>query len=551
MTALQTSQAPLMIRLPDGRIIPASGGALADVAPPTPAAAVMDDTGALSAHPMMAAGDGGALVPAAAKSAQIIDMAKHRGGAAAGPGVPVPRQPDAIVDQNQPSGGDLLNLIKGISAATGKLNAAPAGTGEANGGGDFIGAGSTPPAIPPSAPAIPPPSQPDASTAAPAASEPGFLDRMKSFLGIGDTAAPPPAPAAAAVPAPAIATGPMPSPQVQGALTNAAPAVAAPTGAIPAPAAAAAPGTGGFFDQMIDHGDPLTRNPGQAQTMATRYGDDYKAPSWFDRLSANPLRMALLQGGLATMSAASRPGATPLGALGEGALTGMKGSVEQRMAQQEEGLKEQREASEAGLREKQGEFYGTKGAALTETADTNKNYKGALAPVAQQKADAATSNAQSNAVKAGAAAKTADARMIAAQKAADGTKNPTALIKNAQWLVDNKVAPDLATAVSTLRSAARNPGQRAALVTARAKLYLSSSIAPSDSDVAMAKKNAERDVDSDLSAAAPGKSGGALGNGGGQSGGALADAQYAIAHGAPRDKVIQRAKAQGLDTSGL
>lgn len=574
MAALRTSQAPLLIRLPNGQIVPASGGALVDTTAPASAAAMMDDTGALSQHGVRAAGDTGAVAPAAAL-AQVIDMASrrggHGGGAAASPGVPIPRQPDVMYDKEEggAGGADIMNLVKAIGAAAGKMgggtkvhedkidmpkidptdSAFKAPTLPGGALTDSI-PGSTPPVTAPTA----------AAPGSPAASEPGFLDRMKGFLGIGDQptlSTPVIAAQASSAPAGPTYTDKHPGLQVDpgtGQIT----AAAAPAGALPQTAEPAKPsGGGGFFDQLIDHGDPLTRDPGQAETMAARYGDNYKAPTWFDRLSDNPLRMALLQGGLATMAAASRPGATPLGAVGQGALAGLEGATTQRATSREQDRKDAEDASQAKLREAQGEFYGNRGEALTahtgieaEKADTDKGYKGVLGAAAGVKAGAAVTNAAAATTRAGAAVKNADANMVRARKAAAGTSNPTSLMKNSEWLVKSGVAKDAAEAVGILKSAAKNKGQRASLVTARAKLYLQSSIAPTEADVANAKKQAERDVDSDLRDAAPAK-GGALGGGDADNGGALADARYALAHGAPRDKVIAKAKAQGLDTSGL
>lgn len=568
MAALRTGQAPLLIRLPNGQLVPASGGALVDTPTPAPAAAMMDDTGALSQHGIRAAGDTGAVAPAAAL-AQVIDLAQRRGnggGAAAAPGVPIPRQPDVMTDEQDNSGADLMNLVKAIGAAAGKTGSG-AGVHETK-----IDAPKIDPtdsafkvpslpegAIPNSTPLIS--SQTAAAPGASAANEPGFLDRMKGFLGIGeklDNLNP-----AASLPTPNLQAGNAatytdrhPGLQVDPG-TGQVTAAAAPAGALPQNAAPAKPSGGGFFDQLIDHGDPLTRDPGQAETMAARYGDNYKAPTWFDRLNDNPLRMALIQGGLATMAAGGRRGATPLGALGEGALTGMKGAFEEKASQEQEALKARREDSEAKLREAQGVFYGDRGQVLHEKADTEAKLEpakaahlGALTDATGKRADAAGVNANANMIRAGAAVKNADANMVRARKAAAGTSNPTSLMKNSEWLVKSGVAKDAAEAVGILKSAAKNKGQRASLVTARAKLYLQSSIAPTEADVANAKKQAERDVDSDLRDAAPAK-GGALGGGDGDNGGALADARYALAHGAPRDKVIAKAKAQGLDTSGL
>lgn len=214
MAALAIQQQPMLIRLPNGQLVP-SNGALAPTGN-TPIAAALPQDG--SGAPAIAAAADGAVAPAAgAIPSNVVPMAAGRGGVAPSPAA-VPQLPQAPQPADPTAGVDIGALMQTIAA------------------------GSPAAASPPAA-------------AAPAAASSGMFDHLKSFF-LGSST--PPAPGGAA------------------------------------PAA--------------------------------------EPPGLFDRLQSDPLAMAMFTGGLSTMSAASRPGATVGGALGEGLLGGVNSVVTQREA---------------------------------------------------------------------------------------------------------------------------------------------------------------------------------------------------------------------------
>ena len=401
---LAADGSPLLIKMPDGRIVPASGGALVDTGAPTVAAARADNSGAMTGKQIQAAGDEAAAQIAAAQALPDVLTAKRGGGAgrapnvaanrAPAPGLALPQQP-AVMTAPEGSGSD-LGALSGLLKALGK-NA---------GSGDSIG--------------------PVEVTPKQTGSEPGLLEKFKSFLGIGDKV--PDSKTATSAPIdPTMQTAPGPGPVETAALApidNGAGALAS-VPAAPDPvitrrdgtqmsikdpgaaglnaaagdAALPAPANGndkpGFFERnfggIIDHGDPLT-NGANADTIAARYGEDYKPQDWLDRLKANGARMALLTGGLATMANASRPGATPLGAVGEGALAGLNTAYATRAAQKAEDLAALEGQSKAKLRDAQGSLYDQRGeAALTNAGASQTRAQAAInaAAARQTAADAA------------------------------------------------------------------------------------------------------------------------------------------------------------------
>ncbi len=561
---LDNSQAPLLIQAPDGSLIPVSGGALRGADGPQIAAAMSPAVNGMTAAPMpRAAGQGGALIAASQAPTGAQLTPRKIGQSSSGALLPGPRQPEVIGGDDNSMDG-LGAIAKAIGTAAGKSGAV-ANTG---------------------------------------AGDPGILDKLKGWLGIGSankTADPNADVTGATAPLPPpVQTGALPPiptndqppvPQSVGALgpDPSAPkpvvtaqdgsqtTVASPTaddlsatmaqqsGMVPPTSAAAADDSDPDFLRriatMMGRKPQLNDNPETAALMKERYGDDYKAPDYWDRLRENGTAMALLTGGLATMAAAGKPGASVGGALGQGGLTGLQTVYQQREAQREADLAARKEASEEGLRQAQGQFYGDRGDVLHQNADTNAGYRGALANAALTKADAATDTA--------AARKTAaDAAMVKAKNAASGTNNPTAMMKNAQFYVDNGIAPDLETAVGMLKTAATNPGQRSSLITARARMKLGSKVMPTDQDVEQAKIAATREVDQELAAAAPARaarSGGALPAPGGtnppnrapKAGGgldkntAINQARNALKQGADRGAVIKRLQGMGIDPSEL
>lgn len=588
---LQTQQQPLLIQLPNGQLVPAAGGALVDSGQAAPIAANSDNSGALATPMVKAAGSGGALVAGDDPNSNILRMPRSRGGAASTAMLPVPKQPEPMVSGGEGGGGggDIGALIKALGAAAGK------------GGSDPMGPVNVTPEVT-------------------SPSSPGILDQIKGFLGLDsgktntvastsdmaqagqnnmskpvEMAALDPINQGPGAPTGALANGPAPTPaqpgvaiQPQaegGALAAPQPQATTPIAApsVPvqnapaAPAIAAAAPQKGLLERLLgnvyDKGatasDPLVNTPEGAATMAGRYGDDYKSPDWFDRLKANGGRMALLTGGLGAMAEASRPGATVGGAIGKGALSGINSVYAEREAQRAEDLAQSKETSEAGERAARADYERLHGTSLVMNSDTNakkadtdQDYKGALGAAAGQKADAATTTANAR-------SKSADAAMVRAQNVAKDSKNPTAFMKNAQWMVDNGMASDVSEAAEKLKTQAKNPGQRSALITARAKMLIGANIAPTQDDISKAQADATQQIDGELASAAPARvmrKGGALADvapgGKPQAPGALpppppskaagrAQAEAAIAKGANRDQVIQRAKKFGIDTTGL
>lgn len=577
---LQTQQQPLLIQLPNGQLVPASGGALVDSGQAAPIAADADNSGALATPNVKAAGSGGALVAANDPNSNILRMPRSHGGAASTAMLPVPKQPAPIVTGGDSGGGGGLGaIIKALSGAAGKS------------GSNSLGPVEVTPEVT-------------------APSSPGILDQIKGFLGIdgnrtntvtpsddmaqaGQDNMPKPVQTAALDPvdpnAPqgALANSPAPAqpgvavqpqteggalaaPQPQPTTPIAAPSVPVKTApSAPPVAAAEEPDIFMRYATMMGRKPQLNDNPQTAATMAERYGSDYKAPDFFDRLKENPVALALLTGGLGTMAAASKPGATVGGSIGQGALGGIQGVYEEKAQERAANLADTKEASESGERAARADYERLHGTSLVMNSDTNakkadtdQGYKGALGAAAGQKADAATTTANAR-------SKSADAAMVRAQNVAKDSKNPTAFMKNAQWMVDNGMASDVSEAAEKLKTQAKNPGQRSALITARAKMLIGANIAPTQDDISKAQADATQQIDGELASAAPARvmrKGGALADvapgGKPQAPGALpppppskaagrAQAEAAIAKGANRDQVIQRAKKFGIDTTGL
>lgn len=364
-----------MIRLQSGALVPASGAdVISSAGAPAPVAAQMDDTGALG-QPLVQDGAG----PAAALASNVIAMTPHStGGAARGAAlIDTPRQP-AVLQSEDPTSGS-AGALAGLEQL-GKL---------AGKSGDPLGPVSVTPAQVGS----------DGSS-----TSSGIMGFIKNLFHGSDAPAPP------AAPEPAAAAPPMlPGPVQQQALPD----------LTPPPTAAGALGgdqNQGGIPVPTPRPALLTDRHDQVQEMPlTPIGTDRvnaaepalpQPPGYFDRLKADPLRMALLTGGLQTMSAASRPGATALGSIGEGGLGGLK-TVFSMQNQQEQSaddarkqaLAEQKEGSEAQLRKAQGAFYDTRG-----TNDTTR-------------ADAALTTAGARVTSADAAKTTAGARVTSAEAA--------------------------------------------------------------------------------------------------------------------------------------
>jgi hypothetical protein len=435
MAALLASDgSPMMIRLPNGQLVPASGGALVDTAAAPVAAAAMDNSGAMNSSQIHAAGDQAAAQIAAAQALPEVLTAKRGGGAgrqpnvaenrAPAPGLALPQQP-AVMTSPEGGGGADLGALAGLMKSLGKN----AGSGDS----------ATPAATTP-------------------ATDTGLLSKFKDFLGIGSKPGGEVPNSGASVIDPNMSSAPGPGPvdsaplaplDNSGALASVAaakpvitnrdgtqrtidvPTAGALGGAmqpgVPAPAGALAPTNDnqpGFFERnfggIIDHGDPLTNSP-NADTIKARYGDDYKPQDWLDRLKGNGGRMALLTGGLATMANASRPGATPLGAVGEGALAGINTAYGQRAAQKQEDIAALDASSKAKLRDAQGALYDVKGDAALTTAGA-----------ASKRADASMAGAKARQTSADASA--SRAATYAANPFSKGGKTSVFQQKQASWL---------------------------------------------------------------------------------------------------------------------
>lgn len=375
---LLKKQTPLMVQLPTGALVPLS--ALGQpTAGPAPAAAEMNDQGALGDPHVISAGtQGGNVAPAgdAPDQAPALDTHSSGGPAKDGALIATPKQPEPLkvmgTLDSLPGGADptngadaglagLLKLGKAAGKSGGEGTTAATGANDDSGGimgflhGLFNG------------------SDGGTGTAPPVPVQVGAPDLTPTPIAANDVGALAPGTADVPVPTPRpFNLGDAVAPQqVQ---------ISDPTGALSAP-----------------QGGPIS--------AATPALADQPQPNYFDRLKANPLALALLTGGLQTMSAASRPGATLGGSIGEGALGGIKTVFEQQAAEKERDLAarhqdtlDANEASENKLRGSQQAFYDArtvaepdKTAALGVRADAAKTAaaaRGKSADAAMVRADA-------------------------------------------------------------------------------------------------------------------------------------------------------------------
>lgn len=340
---------------------------------------------------------------AAADPAQVA-LAQGQGGAARGGAlIDQPRQPDVLGGDEGGGGGgpDIGTLLALIGKSAGKAGPSGPLSGPTDDGmGNHLNGGTD-------------------------RSEGGLLDKIKSlFLGEKKK----PEIAAAQVQAPDITPGAL-DPNSLGALD------------LDAPHPTARPVQPGEEPYQVGPGAAFQHQvqaPSGAGALnlgrLNMQGPALPAaePGLFDRIRADPMRMFLLTGGLGTMAAASRRGATPLGALGEGALGGVHGVFEQEAAQSQRDLDtrrqdtaDKREADEEILRGKQGAFYDARTAAEPE------------------KTAAGTTRAGAAMTGAAARAKSADASMVRAdayakaEKEGKGSKDTAFRQKQQAWLAAN------------------------------------------------------------------------------------------------------------------
>jgi hypothetical protein len=535
MAALANSYDSL-VTLPDGTLVPASGGGLVNVNPVSPAAAAAalnappetNDIAASSAAPAIAAGAlNGALIP-------------RRGAinASAAPAIAA-----ALLNNS----GE-RTLARAINAAGASGAVSPSGALP----GDNVVALNTHRFHP---------------------RQPGSILRM-------------PTP----VPKPQDDNGAALGALVAGIAKKAGVIGGAPTGAIPdvtvTPAVNDPSQQGGMFDKLMNffHGDKAsTQAANAAPPLATSDVPGAAAPSaqpadatqddYFTRLQKNPLALALVTGGLSMLGRSSAPG-TFGDALSNGALTGINAVYDQRVAQQNAELAAIKAKAEADKDAAQGNLYTAQAGAIPdETTAKGKT------------ADAALANAKANAARAAAGRYSTLLPGSGIDPATGQTVNgvlqanlqggapqfypgftvtggpgnqPTGLEKNAQFLVRNGVAKDIGSAVKMLRSGVNNSVEFNRLVQSEKKILQSSPDGAGMSDADL-EKMARANVRSRVNSAAEDMGAGALPSpGAGGRGGALPtpqalrqQAQAAIARGANPATVKARLKAMGGDPTGL
>lgn len=331
MAALAPAQTPLMVQLPDGTLVPASGLVSTGGAPQI-AGAEINDSGAIAP-----AATGQGAIPAAASPSNVIQLASRSHGGAANGALIGKGADNRVISPSDGGGGpDIGALISGLAKAAGATmntqtqsdtpNAPPASA---------VIDGQNTPLM--SLPDVPIAAANGATADDSSASSGGILDRLKSLLH-GDSAAPAtPAPAPLQASNMTAAAQPMGTAGPTGAGTPLGPA---PQGALAAATAAPtpAPVTG-----------PAPTVPTDTTGGAIPAAAPAAEPDYFTRLQNNPVALALLTGGLGMMSAASRPGATVGGSFGEGALSGVNAVYGQRAAAAQRQIDQQKADSEAAL----------------------------------------------------------------------------------------------------------------------------------------------------------------------------------------------------------
>ncbi len=586
---LQTQQQPLLIQLPNGQLVPAAGGALVDAGNSAPIAADADNTGTL-AHGIPSASNGGALVSADAPNSNILRMPAPKGGPARDASlIPQPRQPAPLQDipqlpnmaapAGQTGGPDIDAIIKSLSSAAGSggdgsapTSVTPVSAPSPHAGvldqiKNFLGVSTSAPQVPDATSDIQNPGQntmpqpvrtaalgpidlPDQG-AQPTAGALGAAQPGVAVQPVAQPAPPPVAPPtgalAASVPAPAVTTPPdAPSVPVQNAPVAPPPAAANDTGA------AAQPDLMMRLATALGRKPQLNDDPQTAQTMADRYGSDYQAPDFFDRLKQNPIALALLTGGLGTMAAASKPGATLGGSIGQGALGGIQGVYQEREADR---AADRADMSAAAL----ADYQRAHGQAVTTTADANSNLAGAKAGAIPEQTAARTTTANAATTRANADTTKANAAVTRANAFASGAGKGGSVFqqKQAAWMAahpnDTQGALDYAGGRKKM-----SPEQINASAYRLAEQENSAKITPDGPDVVnrRAAEIAAKIAPINSVAAKP-DAGGALGAAAGgpppvvNKAASLANARQSIQNGADPTAVKQRLKSAGIDPGEL
>lgn len=338
MAALAPANTPLLIQLPNGALVPASGLVNPGNAPQI-AGAELNDAGQIDPS-VSGANAQGALAAAATNPNNVIAMRGGKGGAANGALISHPSQPAVIGAEGDSGGPDINAIIANLAKAAG----ATAGTQTQDDTPTPTATITDPTTGAPQA-TVDMPSVPIAAAQPDSSSSGGILDRLKELFNGPSTPTPPPMTASNM-------TGPAPAAPPQGALAaSAAPPTGAPAAPLPAPSpvapALAQVAANNNTPPNVQTAIPATAPTAPGPTSAIPASDG--SPDFFTRLQNNPIAMALLTGGLGTMSAASRPGATVGGALGEGGAEGLNAVFGQRAAMAQRAIDQQKAQSETAL----------------------------------------------------------------------------------------------------------------------------------------------------------------------------------------------------------
>jgi hypothetical protein len=228
---------------------------------------------------------------------------------------------------------------------------------------------------------------------------------------------------------------------------------------IPASVAAPTIDTGAMLDNLIaaapapTRGDPTA--PAAAAQPETRasISDAFRAATTenpedkatLDKEKAKDSAIALLMAGFGMTSAASRPGATALGAMGEGGMVGLKAFSDTAKARREEGVAKSKMRRESGkdladLMQKQAD--------LEQRADDKRLDREERARAAKEANEVRRDIAEGNN-----ATRKETAALI---RAAGGDKAP-ADVRTVEWMVANGVAGDAKDGWAKLNTAKQNP----------------------------------------------------------------------------------------------
>lgn len=229
---------------------------------------------------------------------------------------------------------------------------------------------------------------------------------------------------------------------------------------IPASVAAPTIDTGAMLDNLIaaapapTRGDPAAPAAAAAQpetrasvidAFRAAMAENPEDKATLDKEKAKDSAIALLMAGLSMTSAASRPGATALGAMGEGGMVGLKAFSDTARARREEGVAKSKMRRESGkdladLMQKQSD--------LEQRADDKRLDREERARAAKEANEVKRDIAEGNN-----ATRKETAALI---RAAGGDKAP-ADVRTVEWMVVNGVAGDAKDGWAKLNTAKQNP----------------------------------------------------------------------------------------------